>query len=62
VIFQYNRMLKYNIVTDLLKALRNSGHAVPQQDDATVLWKTILRVGACTGDVMVYGACAGDVR
>jgi hypothetical protein len=28
-----------HIVTDLLKALRNSGHAVPQQDDATVLWK-----------------------
>jgi hypothetical protein len=48
-------------VTDLLKALRNSGHAVPQQDDATVLWKNFLRVGACTGDVMIYGACAGDV-
>jgi hypothetical protein len=43
------------------KALRNSGHAVPQQDDATVLWKNVLRVGACTGDVMIYGACAGDV-
>jgi hypothetical protein len=37
-----------NIVTDLLKALRNSGHVVPQQDDATVLWKRFLRVGACT--------------
>jgi hypothetical protein len=36
-----------HIVTDLLKALRNSGHAVPQQDDATVLWKNFLRVGAC---------------
>jgi hypothetical protein len=32
-----------------------------QQDDATVLWKCFLRVGACTGDVMIYGACAGDV-
>jgi hypothetical protein len=31
-------------VTDLLKALRNSGHVVPQQDDATVLWKRLLRV------------------
>jgi hypothetical protein len=50
------------IVTDLLKALRNSGHVVPQQDDATVLWKNFLRVGACTYDVMLYGACAGDVR
>jgi hypothetical protein len=49
-------------VTDLLKALRNGGHAVPQQDDATVLWKNFLRVGACTCDVMLYGACAGDVR
>jgi hypothetical protein len=27
-----------HIVTDWLKALRNSGHAVPQQDDATALW------------------------
>jgi hypothetical protein len=48
-------------VTDLLKALCNSDHAVPQQDDAAVLWKNFLRVGACTGDVMTYGACAGDV-
>jgi hypothetical protein len=48
-------------VTDLLKALRNSGHVVPQQDDATVLWKSFLRVGACTYDVILYGACAGDV-
>jgi hypothetical protein len=53
---------KVYIVTDLLKALRNSGHAVPQQDDATVLWKRFLRVCACTCDVMLYGACAGDVR
>jgi hypothetical protein len=51
----------HNIVTDLLKALRNSGHAVPQQDDATVLWKRFLRFGACTSDVMIYGAYAGDV-
>jgi hypothetical protein len=59
----YNLLPKIanNIVTDLLKALRNSGHAAPQQDDATVLWKNLLRVGACTGDVMIYGACAGDV-
>jgi hypothetical protein len=49
------------IVTDLLKALRNSGHAVAQQDDATVLWKSFLRVGACTCDVMLDSACAGDV-
>jgi hypothetical protein len=48
-------------VTDLLKALCNSGHVVPQQDNATVLWKRFLRVGACTGDVMIYSACAGDV-
>jgi hypothetical protein len=34
-----------HIVTDLLKSLRNGGHAVPQQDDATVLWKNFLRVG-----------------
>jgi hypothetical protein len=50
-----------DIVTDLLKALRNSGHVVAQQDDATVLWKSFLRVGACTCDVMLDGACAGDV-
>jgi hypothetical protein len=49
-------------VTDLLKALRNSGDAVPQQDDTTVLWKNFLRVGACTGDVMMYGACAVDIN
>jgi hypothetical protein len=62
----------FNIVTDLLKALRDSGrrtvdclgsgHVVPQQDDATVLWKHFLRVRACTCDVMLYSACTGDVR
>jgi hypothetical protein len=36
-------LLSHNTVTDLLKALRNSGHAVPQQEDATVLWKNFLR-------------------
>jgi hypothetical protein len=48
-------------VTDLLKALRNSGQAVPQQDDATVLGKNFRRVSACTGNVRIYGAYAGDV-
>jgi hypothetical protein len=51
----------HNIVTDLLKALRNSGHVVPQQDDATVLWKHFLRVGACTCDIKIYGARVSDV-
>jgi hypothetical protein len=61
-----------NNVTDLLKALRDSGRqaadclgsgdVVLQHDDATVLWKRFLRVDACTCDVMLYGACAGDVR
>jgi hypothetical protein len=54
--------LYIHTVTDLLKALQDSGDVVPQQDDATVLWKRFLRVGACTCDVMLYGACAGDVR
>jgi hypothetical protein len=58
----FKNFVGYNIVTDLLKALQNSGHVVPQQDDATVLWKRFLLVGACTCDVMLYGACAGDVR
>jgi hypothetical protein len=49
-----------DIVTDLLKALRNSGHAVPQQDNATVLWKNFLPVGACTGDVSSDCATVGD--
>jgi hypothetical protein len=49
-----------HIVTDLLKALRNSGHAVPQQDNATVLWKNFLRVGACMGDVSSDCATVGD--
>jgi hypothetical protein len=49
-----------NIVMDLLKALRNSGHAVPQQDGATVLWKNFLRDGACTGDVSSNCAAVGD--
>jgi hypothetical protein len=48
-------------VTNFLKALRNSSHVVPQQDDATIQWKRFLRVCACTCDVMIYGACAGDV-
>jgi hypothetical protein len=50
----------FHIVTDLLKALRNSGHAVPQQDDATVLWKNFLRVGVCAGDVSSDCATVGD--
>jgi hypothetical protein len=58
-------------VTGLPKALRDSGrqtmdclgssHVVPQQDNATVLWKHFLRVGACTCDIMLYSACAGNV-
>jgi hypothetical protein len=56
LLYMYN-----NTVTNLLKALRNSGHVVPQQDDATIQWKRFLHVGACTCDVILYGACAGDV-
>jgi hypothetical protein len=43
-----------NIVMDLLKALRDSGVVVPQQDDATVLWKCFLCVGACTCDNAIW--------
>jgi hypothetical protein len=51
-----------HIVMDLFKVSWDSGNVVPQQDNATVLWKRLLRIGACTCDVMLYGACAGDVR
>jgi hypothetical protein len=57
-IFSYRELNR--ILTDFLKALRNSGHVVPQQNVATVLCKRFLRVGACTCDVMLYGACAGN--
>jgi hypothetical protein len=58
--FTARKIYIINIVTDLLKALRKSGHAVPQQDDATVLWKNFLCVGASAGDVSSDCATVGD--
>jgi hypothetical protein len=58
IFLSHFRQCQNSIVTDLLKALLDSGrqtvdclgsgHVVPQQDDATVLWSRFLRVSACT--------------